>query len=242
MTEKLSDRERQISEGMKRVFEKIEEAKHRSVSKRDVTVMGATKTVPAELIRYAHGIGLEAAGENRVNELCEKYEIGAYEGMRLDFIGRLQTNKVKYIVGKVDMIQSLDSLGLCAEIEKRYAAADKICNALIELNSGEEAAKGGVMLADAMSFADETDAFPHIRLCGVMTVAPFCEKKEDYKRFFEKTYKVFIDISTKKLHNINEPVLSMGMSDNYDVAVECGATLIRPGSAIFGKRPGNLQI
>lgn len=238
MTEKLSSEKTRFSENFKRINDKIGETKARLGITSDITVMGATKTVSAEIIKYARSQGLTDAGENRVQELNEKFAEGAYDGMKLHFVGRLQTNKVKYLAEKnCDiLIQSLDSISLAKEIEKRYSAVNRVCTVLVELNSGAEDAKGGVSAEDIGDFFDLISDYKHIKPMGIMNVAPFCQKKDDYRKYFDKTFQIFIDISAKKLHNICRPILSMGMSDNYDLAVEYGATLVRPGRALFGDR------
>ena len=227
-----------FSENFKRINDTIGETKARLGITREITVMGATKTVSSEIVKYAHSLGLTDAGENRVQELNEKYADGAYDGMNLHFVGRLQTNKVKYLAEKncEILIQSLDSISLAKEIEKRFGAQNKICPVLVELNSGTEEAKGGVSAEEIGDFFDLISEYKHIKPMGIMNVAPFCQKKDDYRKYFDKTFQIFIDISAKKLHNICRPILSMGMSDNYDLAIEYGATLVRPGRALFGDR------
>lgn len=226
----------EIKENYLRVLEAMENAKAKRESKAPVKLLAATKTVPAEEILFAHEeLGLELAGENKVNELLTKYDALA-EKLDLHLIGHLQTNKVKSVVGKVSMIESLDSIRLAEEINRRSAEHGIITDVLIEINSGREEAKGGIMPEDTPAFLDEISRFESIRPRGIMTMAPNCEKKDDYRKYFRETYKIFIDIYLKKMHNIVDPVLSMGMSDSFDIAVEEGATEVRVGSKIFGKR------
>ncbi|MDD6265444.1 MAG: YggS family pyridoxal phosphate-dependent enzyme [Clostridia bacterium] len=197
----------------------------------------ATKTVPAEAVNFAaRECGLRCIGENRVQELLAKYDELDRELLDIHFIGRLQTNKVKYIVDKVSMIHSVDSVRLAEEIEKRCAEKNKVMDVLIELNVGEEENKGGVMPNEFDALAEKLVSFEHIKVRGIMTIGPICAKECEYFEFFKKTYHFFIDILPKKIHNIYNPVLSMGMSDSYNIALECGSTMIRPGSAIFGRR------
>lgn len=237
MTTKLSDEEiGKISSNLRKIEETIEKTKACCGVKGKISVCAATKTVTPERIQAARECGLGLAGENRVQELTDKYSLGAYEGLGLHFIGRLQQNKVKYLVGKVSLIQSLDSLSLAAEIEKRYGAAGLVCDVLAEINSGEEPEKGGILPEEAKEFIWRVSEFPHLRIRGLMTVGPICEKRTDIIPFFEKTYKLFSDIGPKTGENVRMEILSMGMSGNYDIAVSCGATMVRPGSAIFGLR------
>lgn len=197
----------------------------------------ATKTVPVEAINFAaRECGLTCIGENRVQELLAKYDKLDRDLLDVHFIGRLQTNKVKFIIDKVSMIQSLDSVRLAEEINRRAAEKDRIMDVLIELNVGEEPNKGGVMPSEFDGFAERISCLENIRVRGIMTIGPICASNEEYIKYFQKTYQFFIDILPKKIHNIYNPVLSMGMSDNYKAALSCGSTMIRPGTAIFGHR------
>ena len=199
-------------------------------------LLAATKTVPVEQINYAiENCGITDIGENRVQELLEKY--GALDkSVRLHFIGRLQRNKVKYIVDKVCMIQSLDSLPLALEIEKQAAKIGKTIDVLLEVNTGREEQKGGFLPEDLEDALKEIGSFRHIHVRGLMAVAPICANFEENYKYFEETYQKFIDISEKRLHNIDMQILSMGMSDSIDPAIAAGSTMVRVGSAIFGQR------
>ena len=204
---------------------------------RQVTLLAATKTVPPEVINYAiDNLGITDIGENRVQELLDKYDALHLDNARLHFIGSLQTNKVKYIVDKVCMIHSVDSEKLALEIDRQARKHDIIMDVLIEVNIGREENKGGVMPEDVETLADKINELDGLRLCGMMTIAPKCGEKSEYFKYFDKTYQIFIDILKKKLHNINIPVLSMGMSDSYEEAIACGSNMIRVGSSIFGAR------
>ncbi len=200
-----------------------------------VTVCAATKTVPPEVINYAAGLGLSCMGENRVQELTDKYD-ALSPALEKHFIGHLQSNKIKYLMNRVSMIQSLDSLSCAAELERLCERDGREMRVLVEINIGREPKKSGVMPDRISDFLDELEAFPRVKLCGAMTVCPICDKKDDYRKFFAETYQNFIDFFAKRLHNRDDTFLSMGMSDNYDLALEYGANIIRPGRAIFGAR------
>ncbi len=205
-------------------------------------LVAATKTVPVEVINYAaENLGLTHIGENRVQELLEKYD-RLDPHLTLHFIGKLQTNKVKYIVDKVKMIHSVDSEGLAREISRQAVKAGLTMDVLVEVNIGREESKGGVMPEDAVDFALKTADLPGISVRGIMTMAPKCDEKSDYRKYFEETYRIFVDFLRKKRHNIIEPVLSMGMSDSYVTAAETGATAVRIGSALFGRREGTAAL
>lgn len=199
-------------------------------------LLAATKHVPVEMINYAVGeLGLDLIGENRADELCEKYPY-IDKRAEIHFIGTLQTNKVKYIIDKVSMIHSLDRIGLAEEIDRQAKKCNKIMDVLVEINIGEEDAKSGVSPAEAEEFLSVIGNFSSLRVRGFMTMAPKCSCSEDYRKYFKETYQIFIDILTKKTHNIVEPVLSMGMSDSYTIAIEEGSDIIRVGQALFGAR------
>ena len=203
----------------------------------EVTLLAATKTVPASVINYVtHELGIKHIGENRVQELLDKYDDLDLEGVELHFIGKLQTNKVKYIIDKVDMIHSLDSIKLAKEIDTRAAKIGKVMDVLVEINSGREENKSGVFPEDVASFLEQLKDFKNIKVRGLMTIAPVCAEKEDYRKYFRETYSIFLDNLTNKLHNINMDFLSMGMTDSFEVAIEEGSSIVRIGSAIFGSR------
>ena len=225
-----------IRDNYMRVMERIETAKARSPYHQEVTLLAATKTVPAEEIIYAiEELGLPVAGENKVQELLSKYD--ELKGKcPLHIIGHLQTNKVKSIIGKVDMIQSVDSIKLAEEIAKRSRDAGVVTDVLCEINIGREENKGGIMPEETEEFVSRLLETEGLRLRGLMTMAPVCEKNDEYKKYFSKTYDIYLDILGKKSHNIIEPILSMGMSDSFEVAIEEGANLVRVGSSIFGSR------
>ncbi len=203
-----------------------------------VTLLAATKTVPVEVINYAiDTLGIRVIGENRVQELLDKYPALHKEGVSIHFIGRLQKNKVKYIIDKVDLIHSLDSLSLAEEIEKQAKKHDKVMNVLIEVNIGGEASKGGISPEELTTFYNKIAEMPHLSVKGLMVIPPPCEKSEESSHYFQETYRIFVDFSKKTLYNsLDNYILSMGMSDSYEEAILAGATLVRLGSALFGKR------
>ncbi len=210
---------------------------------RNVKLLAVTKTVPVDVINFAiDELGVTAIGENRVQELLEKYEsLHAPKNGKLEIhlIGSLQTNKVKYIIDKVDMIESVDSLKLAAEIDRQAKKHNKTMDILVEVNIGREPQKGGVMPEELYGFIDALGEFSSLRVRGLMTIAPKCDENSEYLKFFEETFHYFLDISTKNSHNIygaNFDVLSMGMSGSFREALKCGSNEIRLGSTIFGSR------
>lgn len=233
MTEKSST---ELTEEIKaRVRRNLEEI-FSAVAGKNVTVMAATKTVPAEMINYAtQECGLHNIGENRVQELLSKFDALDKTGVNMHFIGTLQPNKVKYIVGKVCLIHSLDSMKLAEEISKRSAASGIVTDVLCEVNIGNEPAKSGVPEETAESFIESISSLPGINPRGIMVIGPHCGDPEDYRPFFGRTRALYTRLSDRGLFG-SDPILSMGMSDNYRLAVEYGANLIRPGTAVFGRR------
>ncbi len=197
----------------------------------------ATKTVDCERIEYAvKECGVKYIGENRVQELLEKYDRLKDLPCELHFIGTLQKNKVKYIIDKVSLIHSVGSLSLCEEIERQAEKHGIIMNVLCEVNIGQEENKSGFLPDEVPEAYEKMCGFPHVRPLGLMTMAPVCQNKSDYLKYFTKTYRLFIDNCIKKVDNRYRPILSMGMSDSYREAVQCGSTMIRIGSAVFGQR------
>lgn len=199
-------------------------------------LLAATKTVPPELINFAADCGVSIIGENRVQELLEKYDALDRSRLEIHFIGHLQTNKVKYIIDKVSMIQSVDSLSLAEEIEKQAAKHGLRMKILIELNLGSEPNKSGIPVEETDVFLEEIGRFSHLIPCGLMAVPPKVENAQENLRNFQKIYQKFLDIRTKKEDNKEWRILSLGMSGDYRFAVEQGSNLVRIGSAIFGRR------
>ena len=176
------------------VLVNIEKSKKISRFGQDVTLLAATKTVPAKVINYVtHELGIKHIGENKVQELLEKYDDLDLDGVELHFIGKLQTNKVKYIIDKVSMIHSLDSLKLAREIDLRAKKINKVMDVLVEVNSGHEENKSGVMPEDVPTFLEELADFSNIKVRGLMTIAPVCVEKEESRKYFKETYNIFID-------------------------------------------------
>ena len=202
----------------------------------EVLLLAAIKSADVGEIKYLHEVlGVNDVGENRVQQLMERYEQIKSDSLNIHFIGKLQTNKVKYIIDKVCMIHSLDSVKLAAQIDAQAKKHGIVMDVLVEVNSGEEENKSGVMPDEVESFCEEISRFDSIRLRGFMTMAPKCEKKEEYCKYFSKTYQLVLDIWTKKLHNIDRPIISMGMSESFEEAIECGSDVVRVGRALFTK-------
>lgn len=205
-------------------------------SREDITFLAATKTVDADTINHAISLGLDHIGENRVQELLSKYEDYNLENCSLQFIGHLQTNKVRQIVGKVDLIQSVDSVKLAKEISAQSIKRKITTDILVEVNIGREENKSGIFEEELEELLCQIAQFDGISVKGLMTVPPICDNKQKISNYFNKMHKLFIDISQKKLDNINMHILSMGMSDDYYEAILEGATMVRVGSALFGAR------
>jgi pyridoxal phosphate enzyme (YggS family) len=203
-------------------------------------LLAATKTIPVDVINSTYDMGVRVIGENRVNELMEKYPL-LDKRFDIHFIGRLQRNKVKYIIDKVSLIHSLDSVPLAEEIDKRAEAHGKIQDCLIEINLGSEESKGGIPFEEIEDFIGKMLSFPHIRIRGLMGVLPKTEDKEKNIILFTKITQKFIDIKAlnvdnSNMDNIAMEILSLGMSGDYREAVECGSNMVRIGEGIFGKR------
>ncbi len=228
-----------IKQNIDAVRENIEKYRDKTLYGGDITVMCATKTVDVEKIKYAVECGITHIGENHVQELLSKYEQMQGVPVKQSFIGTLQTNKVRFVVDKVDLIQSVDSVRLASYIDRYAEKAGKVADILLEYNSGNEPNKGGILKENFDEIYHQIKEMKNINIRGMMTMAPKCEKKCEYEKYFSQTYQIFIDFFAKKVDNIYEPILSMGMSDSYEQAVKYGATMIRPGSAIFGKRNYN---
>lgn len=219
------------------INEKIAEAAMKAGKTRDdITFLSATKTVEPEYINYAISLGLSYIGENKVQELLSKYDEYNLENCSLQFIGHLQSNKVKQIVGKVDLIQSIDSIKLAKEVSKCSLKNNITSDILVEVNIGKEENKSGVMPEKLEELVEEISTLPAVNVKGLMTIPPICEKNDEIRRYFEKMNRLFLDISSKKLDNVSMDILSMGMSSDYYEAILEGANMVRIGSALFGNR------
>lgn len=210
-------------------------AKRAGRNPEDILLLAVSKTKPVEMIQEAVDCGLTALGENKVQEIMEKFEPMG-KGVHWHLIGHLQTNKVKYIIDKVDMIHSVESLRLAQEIDKRAAAAKVIMDILVEVNIAGEESKFGVRPEDTEVFLRELSKFDNIHVRGLMTVAPFVNNPEENRVYFRKMRELLVDMNAKKIDNISMDVLSMGMTGDYEVAIEEGATIVRVGTGIFGER------
>lgn len=235
MTKRLSNSD--IAETIQRIKEKIAEAALRSGRKfEDIILLAATKTVPAHVINQTIKCGIKYIGENRVQEYLKKRDELELDNCRVHFIGHLQTNKVRQIVGKVDMIQSVDSVKLAHEIGKQSRKIGITTDILVEVNIGKESSKYGFYPDQLEQALYEISQIDGIKVKGLMTIPPICDKKEQSREFFFNMSKLFIDIKSKKLDNISMEILSMGMSGDYQEAILEGSNLVRLGSVIFGER------
>ncbi len=204
----------------------------------EIRLMAVTKTVPVEIINHAISLGVDFIGENRVQELNSKYDELNKDGLTIHLIGSLQTNKVKQVVGRVSMIESVDSLHLAQEISRQSKAQGITTDVLVEINVGCEESKGGVRKEEAEKLIEEIGKLDSIRVCGLMTIPPFDADSEKTRHFFREIYNLFIDIKEKNNNNSNVKMkfISMGMSSDYETAIEEGANIVRIGSALFGAR------
>lgn len=225
--------EDKVIENYKNAMSRLETALEESGrSRKDVLVIGASKTMPLERILFVRdNTDVKIFGENRVQELLEKYT----PDVRWHFIGQLQTNKVKYIVDKVELIHSVDRLSLLQEIDRQAKKHGKVQDILIEVNIGGEEKKGGVAPAEVVDFAKEVDKYPSVRLKGLMSVLPNVEK-EALNAFYLQLSKLYDTLKQTRLDNADIRYLSAGMSNDYDVAVKYGANIVRLGRALFGER------
>ena len=225
--------EDKVIENYKNAMSRLETALEQSGRNvQDVLVIGASKTMPLERILFVRdNTDVKIFGENRVQELLEKYT----PDVRWHFIGQLQTNKVKYIIDKVELIHSVDRLSLLQEIDRQAKKHGKVQDILIEVNIGGEEKKGGVAPAEVIDFAKEVDKYPSVRLKGLMSVLPNVEK-EALDAFYLQLSKLYDTLKQTRLDNADIRYLSAGMSNDYDVAVKYGANIVRLGRALFGER------
>ena len=202
----------------------------------EVLLIGATKMNDASRVQEAIAAGLTACGENRVQEMLEKQAQGAYEGAELHFIGHLQKNKVKNVVGLAKLIHGVDSLALLAEIDKQAGKKGIVQDVLLEVNVGAEESKSGFSPEEIPEIIARAADFSHICIRGLMAIPPICNLPEENLPYFRIIHKLFIDICEKKYDNVRMDFMSMGMSGDYTAAISCGANMIRVGTAIFGRR------
>ncbi|MBQ3547035.1 MAG: YggS family pyridoxal phosphate-dependent enzyme [Clostridia bacterium] len=233
MMEKLSAEEFDLN--FKAVNEKLDVAlKKAGKTRDDVILLAATKTVDVDTINYAINKGINYIGENKVQELLSKQD-GIID-VHHHFIGHLQTNKVKDIIDRVELIHSVDSLKLAKEISKQAVKKNKVMDILLEVNIGDEESKWGFEPNELESAIKEIAALENLRVCGIMAIPPICNEPEQNRKYFKQMQQLFIDIKNKNIDNCFMNILSMGMSDDFDIAIEEGANLVRVGTALFGKR------
>ena len=225
-----------ITENLEQVRKNIEEA-CRAVNRDpgEVTLISVSKTKPVSMLQEAYDAGSRDFGENKVQEIMDKYP-QLPSDIRWHMIGHLQRNKVKYIVDKVALIHSVDSLRLAETIEKEAEKKDVVVPILIEVNVAQEESKFGLKPEEVLPFIEQIASFPHIQIKGLMTIAPYVENAEENREIFRELKKLSVDIAAKNINNVTMSVLSMGMTGDYMVAVQEGATMVRVGTGIFGAR------
>ena len=228
-----------FNDNYKEITQNIARAAEKSGRKyEDITLLAATKTVDVEVINRAIEAGVSFIGENRVQEFLSKYE--QYNPVNMHFIGHLQTNKVKDIIDKVSLIHSVDSYRLAEEISRQAVKRNIIVNILLEINIGDEQSKSGFEYDEAVAAVEKIAKLGGIKIKGLMAIPPICATPDENRPYFAKMKKLFIDIGSKKIDNSSMDILSMGMSDDYQVAIEEGATMVRLGTALFGRRNYNI--
>ena len=229
-----------LYENYENVVENVKKACERSGRNfQDVTIIAVSKTKPLSDVEELLAHGITEFGENKVQEMVDKYE-HVSKPVNWHLIGHLQTNKVKYIVDKACLIHSVDSVHLAKEIEKEAAKKDVVVKVLIEVNIAQEESKFGIREDEVYSLIDAIKDMPHVHVMGLMTIAPFVDNAEENRVYFRKMHQLLLDIKSKCIDNIDMNVLSMGMTNDYEIAVEEGATMIRVGTAIFGARNYNI--
>lgn len=225
-----------VQENLRSVQSKIEAACRRSGrDPKEVTLIAVSKTKPIQMIQEAIEAGKKEFGENKAQEMKEKQET-LPKDIKWHFIGHLQTNKVKYVVGRAALIHSVDSLHLAEAIEKESTKQNLVSDILVEVNVAQETSKYGLKTEEVEQLIREIAKLPHIHVCGLMTIAPYVEDPEQNRDIFCQLKKLSVDIATKNIDNVDMSVLSMGMTGDYEVAVEEGATHVRVGTGIFGER------
>lgn len=230
------ERVKSIIDNYKRILSNVQESAikaNRDPS--DVRLMCVTKTVEAEYINPVLDLGADLIGENRVQEFLGKRDALHLDNVEKHLIGHLQTNKVKQIVGEVDMIESVDSIKLAKEISKESQKKDITTNILVEVNVGKEESKSGIYMETLDELVSEIASLPNIHIKGLMTIPPICDDNE-VRKYFEKMHLAFEDLKSRNIANVDMDILSMGMSGDYEAAVAEGSNIVRVGSAIFGAR------
>lgn len=240
MTEEFlldESRLKSVEENYKRVLDSVKEsAVQAGRNENDVRLMCVTKTVEPPYINRALQLGADLIGENRVQEYLGKRDQLELNGVERHLIGHLQTNKVRQIVGEVDMIESVSSVKLAKEISRVSAAKGIITSCLVEVNIGKEESKSGIFAETLFDSLYEIAELPAVRIKGLMTIPPICDSNDEARRYFAEMRQYFIDIKDKKIDNVDMEILSMGMSGDYEAAVAEGSNIVRVGSAIFGAR------
>lgn len=225
-----------LEDNLKEVERRIEAACKRAGRSRDeVTLIAVSKTKPVSMLQEAYDLGVRVFGENKVQEIRDKYE-ALPKDIEWHMIGHLQTNKVKYIVDKVKLIHSVDSLRLAETIEREAEKHGCTADILLEVNVAEEESKFGLKMDEVISLAEKISQFSHVNLRGLMTIAPFVDNPEKNRTIFADLQKLYVDIKEKNIDNGTVSILSMGMTNDYEVAIEEGATMVRIGTGIFGAR------
>ncbi len=228
-----------LKENLQSVEENIKKACEKVGRKReDVTLIAVSKTKPVEMLQEIYDQNIRNFGENKVQEMCDKMEV-LPKDIKWHMIGHLQTNKIKYIIGKTELIHSVDSLHLAQEISKQAVKHDVQTDILIEINIANEQTKFGIDAGDTIQLVREIAALPNIHIKGLMTIAPFVENPEDNRLYFRRIHQLSVDITKENIDNVNMDILSMGMTGDYMVAIEEGATMVRVGTGIFGERNYN---
>ncbi|MBS4534206.1 YggS family pyridoxal phosphate-dependent enzyme [Clostridium sp. D2Q-14] len=226
-----------INENIKEIERKINEAcKRTNRSREDINLIAVTKTISVDIISEAIELGMTDIGENKVQEITAKYDALNDYDLTWHMIGHLQSNKVKYIIDKVDLIHSLDRKSLAKELNKRAKKIDRVINALVQVNIAEEESKFGLKKEDVMDFLKMLEGYPYIKVKGLMVMAPYAEESENVRYVFRDAKALFEKIKKKELSNVEMKYLSMGMTNDFEIAIEEGANLIRVGTGIFGKR------
>ena len=225
-----------LATNLQKVEQEIQRACQRANRAReDVTLIAVSKTKPISMLQKVYDLGIRNFGENKVQELSEKYT-QLPEDIQWHQIGHLQTNKVKQVIDKATLIHSVDSVRLAEVIEKEAAKKELLVNILIEVNIAEEESKFGLKAEEVIPAIEQIARFPHLRIQGLMTIAPFVENPEENRSVFAALHKLSVDIKRKNIDNVSVDILSMGMTNDYQVAIEEGATMVRVGTGIFGER------